>query len=58
MTDYIIEMDRGGICEYVDDGIDQVVLITPKASVLRRAFREPSSYKKLMSTLSKVLPRP
>ncbi len=59
MTDYIIELDKGGrISEYVDDGLDQAVLVTSKASVLRRPFRKPPEYRKLMSTLSKVLPRP
>jgi len=58
MTDYIYEIEGRRICEYVDDGIDQTVVVTLKASVLRRPYREPPEFRKLMRTLTRISPRP
>jgi len=57
MTDYITELpDDETICEYVDDGMNQVVLVTSKASVLRREFREPAAIRKALRIISKIKP--
>jgi len=57
MTDYITELpDDETICEYVDDGMNQAVLVTLKASVLRREFREPAAIRKVMRIISRLKP--
>jgi len=58
MTDYIYEIEGRRICEYVDDGISRTVVVTRKASVLHRPYREPSEYRKLMRTIMRIMPRP
>ena len=58
MTDYIYEIEGRRICEYVDDGISRTVVVTRKASVLHRPYREPPEYRKLMRALTRIMPRP
>lgn len=52
MTDYICEQDNGGILtEYVDDGKNEVVLVSRKASVYRKKYRVPHEAKEAMRLL-------
>jgi hypothetical protein len=58
MTNYIVEgVVKGIYCEFVDDGIDQVVFITPESSVFKRDYREPPELKKAMGVLTKLTPK-
>ena len=46
MTDYICEQDnRKLLTEHVDDGEDQVILVSKRASVYRRKYRMPREAK-------------
>lgn len=52
MTDYIVEdVKKGTYCEYVDDGKNQVILVTPHASVLKREYKEPKELRQLLRML-------
>ena len=52
MTDYICELDSGRLLtEYVDDGKDEVVLISRKASVYHKKYRMPQETKEAMRIL-------
>lgn len=51
MTDYIIEVNGRIIAEYVDDGRNEVVVVTPKASVFHRKFKEPKMVKQVVNEL-------
>ena len=49
MTDYICELDnRKLLTEHVDDGKDQVILVSKRASVYRRKYRVPREAKDAM----------
>ena len=55
MTDYICELDnRELLTEHVDDGEEQVILISRKASVYRRKYRVPHEAKEAMRFLENL----
>ena len=55
MTDYICELDNSKLLtEHVDDGKDQVILVSRKASVYRRKYRMPHEAKEAMRLLEKL----
>mgnify|MGYP000170855323 CR=1 FL=1 len=55
MTDYICELDNSELLtEHVDDGKDQVILVSRKASVYRRKYRMPREAKEAMRLLEKL----
>ena len=55
MTDYVCEMNDGKILtEHVDDGKDQVILVSRRASVYRRKYRMPREAKEAMRLLEKL----
>jgi len=54
MTDYIYEIGEQKICEYLDDGLSRTVVVTTKASVLYRPYRNPPEFLKLMAQLSRL----
>jgi len=55
MTDYIIELEDGRIvCFYEDDGKDRVILVTNKASFLKRDYRMPNTVKEVLAELEEM----
>ena len=55
MTDYICELDDGRIlAEYVDDGVNEVVLVSRKASIYHRKYRIPREVEKAVRMLEKI----
>ena len=52
MTDYIYETETDSKMEFVDDGRDEVVLVTYKASSLVRRYRTPRIFQKALRMLS------
>jgi len=54
MTDYIVELEDGRIiCFYEPDGKSQVVLVTDKASFLKRKYRTPTEIEMVKSEIEK-----
>jgi len=55
MTDYICELDNSKLLtEHVDDGKDQVILVSRKASVYRRKYRMLHEAKEAMRFLENL----
>ena len=55
MTDYICELDNSKLLtEHVDDGKDQVILVSRRASVYRRKYRMPHEAKDAIKFLEKL----
>jgi len=55
MTDYICELDNNKLLtEHEDDGKNQVILVSRKASVYRRKYRVPHEAKEAMRFLENL----
>ena len=55
MTDYICELDNGSVLsEYVNDGKDEVILISRKASVYHKKYKMPREAKEAMRILERL----
>jgi len=55
MTDYVCELDNSELLtEHVDDGKDQVILVSRKASVYRRKYIMPCEAKDAIRFLEKL----